>query len=498
MKARTVVAVEPGEGDCLVVKLAKAPTAIAGARVGRVFSCDPDEMPPWSAQAAVRVHGQTLLDRLQTAHPGVREALRELFDRTPPGEVRSLWFHVMTDEAERLCWETLCDPRGAFAALDPRWPIGRIADSEVDVDVAPAVFSPPLRIVAVLAALGIDAVPEWRRLAAAVQEARARGLAVEVTVLVGQEDLHAAIARDVEGGALQGVVVRPMPDRVHRVAEVMRDVRPHLVHFFCHGSVGHGVAQLELATLLDADAGRAAGSVVLRVQDLLGMPGMREVWLVTLNCCEGGKAADDLHSLAHQMVAAGVPASIGMLEPVDATDAHEFSACFYPAVFETVRAAFAGTAPGCVVTIDWSEALHPPRTALRDQHQGDPANHREWSLPVLYVRPESFRVICAFPAPAPAPVAPMATAVSPAPARVTRGRRVRPPEQPPPPPPPPPPVAPDPTSWQLARVRADLVAGALRALPADAPASVRADLLALLADVPEPLRPDEQGRFASE
>ena len=36
--------------------------------------------------------------------------------------------------------------------------------------------------------------------------------------------------------------------------------------------------------------------------------------------------------MAHALVAGGVPAAVGMIEAIDAADAHEFASVFYPAL----------------------------------------------------------------------------------------------------------------------------------------------------------------------
>ena len=188
----------------------------------------------------------------------------------------------------------------------------------------------------------------------------------------------------------------------------------------------------------------------LRIDQLAGMAAMKRVWLITLNCCEGGRATGDLHSMAHILVAEGrIPAAIGSLEPLDAADASEFSAAFYPAVFDSLSGVLANNEPG-ECELEWAEALRLPRTGLCELHGNEPRNHRQWALPVLYVRPESFRL-----------------------------KKL-------------PGVAPE------MRIYAEKVAGALRALPPDAPEQVRDQLLALLDGYPESLRPDRFGNSTAE
>lgn len=458
MSRRTVVGVEERGDGSLVVKLVKAPVAFPEARVGKDFACSPDQMPPWTQPDAVRAHGQALLEKLMQAHPAVNGALADVL-KTPFQQKHALYFHVMTDEAERLYWETLCDAQGNFLALDARWPIARMADSEVDLQPRAHLFSPPLRIMALLSALNIDATPEWKRLYTAVAEAREEGLAIELTVLVGQEDLFDTIKNGIDDGTFKDVDLQPIRNRTAKIDALIEKSSPHILHFFCHGSTGSGSPRLELATFTDWDEGKAHGSVVLAVEGLMGFTGMQDVWLVALNCCEGGKAAGELHSMVHRLVAAGVPTAVGMLEPIDASDAYEFSGMFYPSIFASLRRVLEKTPAGEIAEVPWVEALHLPRTALSESHQ-DPANHREWALPVLYVRPEAFQLQLIAPA-----------------AGGAGGE----------------------AAAQVMMREVELVAGALKALPPDTPQHVRQSILAILTakNIPPSLHPDELGNFTT-
>ena len=90
--------------------------------------------------------------------------------------------------------------------------------------------------------------------------------------------------------------------------------------------------------------------------------------------------------MAHQVVSAGFPAAVAMLEPVSSNDAHEFTRSFYASLFGGLRRTAAALASNQRVVFEWVEPMYAARTALRDLHQDDPANSREWALPVLYVR----------------------------------------------------------------------------------------------------------------
>ena len=448
MRKRTVLTIEPSFDETIIFRLFKTSININDARIPGPFNCNPDQMPAWTQPAAVQQHGQKILQAL-TSHQPVSMALNMILG-TPFGEVHALYFALDVEEVENLCWETLCNQQGTFLALDQRWPIARMARSVIDRPMPVHNFDSPLKILAVLSAMNIKAELEWNNLKQAVENARQKGLDIKMKVLVGEEDLLQTIQAELDN-ELTGVEVDPVPDRTSDLAGILKDFRPNIVHFFCHGNTGFGAAWLELATILDRLQNKPNGSVNLSMDQLSNMLLFDELWLVTLNCCKGGQAEEDLHSMAHQLVANGVPAAIGMLEPIDAGDAHEFCAGFYPAVFDLLQATFdkLNNSPEAqAAEIEWAEALWPARADLCEKYNNDPVNNREWALPVLYVQTQPFHVDL----------------------RLLREQKQR----------------------------AQAVAGALQALPPDTPDAVRTQLLAMLADIPEELRPDQNGSFSGD
>jgi hypothetical protein len=379
---------------------------------------------------------------------------------------------LRSTEGEELRWETLCDAQGRFLALDRRWPIGRMAESTSDRVVAPAELSGPLRLLAVLAARGVDARPEWRAMRKAIVAASGAGLALDVLVLTGQDEVSAEIEQDRVGalaapelGGRARVVAETVPALRADFERRFDEFAPQVLHFFCHGSVSHGLAQLELATRADELQDSAVGSLRLQTDALTQVPALRAVWLVVLNCCRSAAGASELGSLAWMMVAAGAPAAIGMVEPVEALDAHAFCGGLYAELLPQLRESL--LPGGGDRVIDWARMLQSPRSILSQRHDDQPEQHRQWALPVIYVRPEPFVVRRAA-----APAAPAAA---------------------------PPPAAP-PNDQALAladlRRRVEEIAGLLRALPPDTPSAVRQQFVDLLEGVPLEMRPDLEGDFS--
>jgi hypothetical protein len=320
-------------------------------------------------------------------------------------------------------------------------------------------------MVAVLSATGVSAVPEWQALRQAIIGARAAGLPIELLLMVGEEVLHDDIAAEIAAGALAGVTVRLIEETVDKLEAAIDAFAPHLLHFFCHGAVDHGVGRLEIATALDWAVDNALSTLVLPTDNLVALPSMRDVWLAVLNCCQGGAASVQLHSMAHSIVARGAPAAVGMLEPIAAVDAVRFSAGFYPALLREITQAINAASSGGTVSIEWSLPLRAARIQLNNHV--DPSSERTWALPVLYVRPELFQVVHG---------ADQQTTAGQPGVETPKG------------------LAMLPSMLQ----RTQEVAEFLRTLPPDTPASLRARVLAILDDdppVPPDLRPDLFGQF---
>jgi hypothetical protein len=394
VRPRHVVAVAEGSNSQLTVALSKAPISINNARKPMPLGCDPATMPPLQTADGVRLYGAALYDRLMAAHPAINQVLTTALGT--PNDTPALYFHLLSDEAERFSWESLYEQQSGFLALQREWPIARMADSSADISRPPAVFDGPLRVLAVLSAHNVPADQEWQRLRDAVTKSRAANWPVTLRVLIGEEPLFEQIETEIADLKLSGISAIPVPQTPDGLKTAINEFAPHILHFFAHGAVGFGAATLQMAHF--GDAGKPAGSVVLAVSQLLRFKALEDVWLVTLNCCDTGRAAPDMHSMAHRLVADGVPAALGMMEPIAPQDAHSVCGTFYGKVFEYLATVFSGGAPR--VEIEWSQVLYPIRSALRDLHlqQGQPESRREWTLPVLYVRPERRRRFSSQPA----------------------------------------------------------------------------------------------------
>jgi hypothetical protein len=251
----------------------------------------------------------------------------------------------------------------------------------------PAALRLPVKVMAVISAFGVHGqAQEWELFRKAVEAARKSGLDIRLKLLVGPKDLRKTIDDAIVGG-LTGVEVSHVDNTGNRVIQEIIAWAPNVLHFFCHGIAEAGEQSLELATAGDYTTdGATAGSVKITTRQLADMSlALQNPWLLTLNCCASGKAAKDLQSMAHQVVSAGFPAAVAMLEPVDASDAHEFTRAFYATIFTKLAEITKKVAAAPQVPFEWVLAMHSARTAICDRH-GAAENCKQWTLPILYVR----------------------------------------------------------------------------------------------------------------
>ncbi|MBV6520162.1 MAG: hypothetical protein MNPFHGCM_00267 [Gemmatimonadaceae bacterium] len=452
MQPRTIVSIEQDTEGALVARLLKAESNLPNARQSIPIGFDAGAIPAMDDEAKVQLYGALLRDALKK-HPAIQSALSAMF-QLPDGQSRALCFEIVALQGEQIRWEALCDDAGDFVALGGRCRVSRIADEVSRQDAGIRPFNLPLRICAFMSAAGRDATPEWTAFVSAFDGARSAGLALEARVFVGQQQLLDRIRQELADGQHPGVTIASMPSSDLDVEGALNEYRPQLVHFFCHGSSGFGKAYLELATIVDHDTESVEGSVVVEVNSLVEAGGVRNAWLVVLNCCEGAAAGERLASMAFRIVANGsVPAVIGMQEPIPAGDANVFCEKLYPELFRLLSAT-ATESLSKPVALDLTETLVPARRAIRNRHRKNPSSFHNWTLPVLYVQKEPLQVQC------------------------------RPAESD--------------EHLALMRDRVRLVAGLLRQLPPDADPALRAQFLGVLDKppvVPPELRPDSMGQI---
>jgi hypothetical protein len=388
--AKTVIAVHQlsETADCTQVR--EAVGAPPGQDLGmvRAFDCTPASAPiaglstvPISAGAVAQA-GAHLLAKL-CENPSVQSALTAAFNGPGP-----IYIDATAPRPQALPWEALCNAAGQFAALSG-WPVARVISSPVKPVNTERTFDPPLRVLAVLAAAGVQtgAVPEARGIHQALVARRAT-LDFELRVLGCEEALQQEVA-----GWNDPAVQFSYLASAKQLTDLTEDWRPHLVHFFCHGIAGPN-PRLELATRADAITGAARGSLRIEETDFQRMLDRHPaLWLVALNCCLGAAATDGSTSLASRLVLMGYPLVVGMTEPIAADDAYVFSSSFLESTLRTLEEYLAQG--DYRREVEWAGVLVEPREDLCSKYGGmaTARDVKAWTLPVLHARPGRFELV---------------------------------------------------------------------------------------------------------
>jgi hypothetical protein len=253
-----------------IFMLEDTPGDIAGA--GQGSAVDFATLP----EGTLIQRGMGLLALLQ-ADDGVKQGLAVLLANAPEADPAPLYFRLRATNADAVCWEQLyADPPG-FLALDRRWPIGRIARTQRQLE--PRTFNPPLRVVAVLSAAGRDGRNQLDALVAARD---ASPLPVSLLVISGDDRVE-------QRAAECGVTFQQIDP-----SGLLRQItaaRPQVLHVLCHGGgFFGGEGRLAFAHAADFDAAQLdpqhLGSIFVPAKDLREALRACNAWLVVLAACE--------------------------------------------------------------------------------------------------------------------------------------------------------------------------------------------------------------------
>lgn len=321
---------------------------------------------------------------------------RDFFAQQQP--LSPLFIHIGAPDAEDLPWETLWEAQRNFMALDPqgRWPIARMVAPVQQPAKLERLIGRRLRIAIVLAAARELGASEWDGIKAALD---AHAGPMDVLALVSEDAVKEQIAVDAAAWIAQGKDRNVEVEFVGDASTIMTRLRahvPNIIHFFCHG-VADVRPQLELETRIDRKTKTDRGSISLGSEVLIQLASASSLWLVALNCCQGAKTAPQLHSLARDLVAAGVPAVVAMRESVEVKDANLFAQHFYSSLLPGLSALFTLRATPSIERLPveemlWVRAIDAARRPLQGGAR-EPGSSVEWSYPVLYVHRDPLELL---------------------------------------------------------------------------------------------------------
>lgn len=401
--ARTVVRFQ-GSSDGVTRFSLESPKAfLQFNKLFNLASC-PDQ-PPFTEMRNgdgspdhVRAAGKKLYDELH-AHPAIAPAIAAALQQQQGG-CSPICLRVDDSPlADDLPWEAIYG-QGAegeleFFALDERWPIVRMREV-IEIEPVPVyTLEPPLRITVVLSAAGsteqtrAPAKPQWEHVRETVEKHlhAANSVDVKVTVFTGEEELLNTIQQT----NLPWVRAEVIADK-SSLLEGIKDTRPQILHFFCHGTAEE-TPHLRIGTYTDWEAEEEPSIALVPRELRQGADPEQNTWLVTLNCCESATRAADARSLANSLVRAGFPAALGMREVIDVQHAHLLCQFFYPKVMEMIRQVPVG---GPATEIEWAKALSVARSRfVENYNSGLPPQEaatkcKTWTIPALYTRREPF------------------------------------------------------------------------------------------------------------
>lgn len=357
-----------------------------GAHAQFRLNCTPSDPEFVKLQAnppQVRGAGEKLYKALTASQAGANLfAQWSVVPRPAP-----IYFHVDSPEVEELPWETLYDTE--FRALNGDYPIARLASSPRPRAPIDRLIGSELRVAVVLAAAGVNGADEWANVSSAVVSF---GTGVDVLALVSEKATYDKISAD--AAAWQGqepahkLKVEYVGDTDSLVKRICAHL-PNIVHFFCHGVVDVRPL-LELESRADRIQKKERGSISLGLDFLKPLTTLETLWLVVLNCCQGAKRAPQLHSLARDLVARGVPAVVAMRESIEVNDANLFARHFYEDLLGRLTGVFAiRRRAGAPQTLPMPQlvcvqAVDAARRKLTNQPR-EPATSVQWTFPVVYV-----------------------------------------------------------------------------------------------------------------
>lgn len=342
--------------------------------------------------------GTELLKILAT-HPAIKEDVLPLLDPYRPDEEPIYLFMKNWDpDLNQIPWETLYAPTVGFLSANKLFPIARA--QKVAYEKSEWTFKPPLKMMAILGAGGDDlstrvsAEKEWESLYDALRSSR---LKIELQVLLCEDELKAKIDAQRPAWVTTGL----LHDR-DRLFSDIRNFAPHILHFFCHGA-SNPVPRLDVSNVKNWVLGKQGGIQIEGSQLKQRADPHDTIWLVTLNCCESAQSSNGTGFLslpmACSLVSSGFPVVVGMREQIAEDFAHDFCRLFYEALLDDFgrRLDNAKKEKG-VADVHWACALFAARQKICEMVDSEngisevAASAKEWTIPVIHTRLETFRL----------------------------------------------------------------------------------------------------------
>jgi len=346
------------------------------------------ESTPDADSDVISTAGKAIHARLAT-HGNLARALSDTL-RTPNGQPsREIRIHIepIAKAAHNLPWETLLHPDDGFVALSQDVPFSRaVPPVSADSLRSAATFDGTLKMVAVLAAAGIEGKPQWDAIELATRQWPAGQR--DILLLVDLPAFKEAIELQIKNDGLTGYRVDLVPPTVEELVERIGDHAPHILQLFCHGQAdGGGVLEIAMPST-------AFGMPPLYLRPGQLASASRSSFLVLINACSGGAAdlAADTNSIACALVEQGVPFVTCMRQRVEAKVLTLFVGALLRRVLRDLRADYA---QGQRFTPQIATAVVAARRTIMESFGPQAILQRrfkEWTLPILCTSSAPFEI----------------------------------------------------------------------------------------------------------
>jgi hypothetical protein len=301
-------------------------------------------------------------------HANTQFQLTNTVNNADPPRRINIEIQKRASAAHNYPWEVLhVGPR--FVATNPGIAIVRIVPvvEALRRDAAP--FDGTLRILAIIAAAGVDGVTEWNALQGALPR-WAGGLNCRVLVH------DPALKKTIDDANDPRIQCDMVPLDGFELIEILDTFAPHICHIFCHGRADQS-PRLEIANNTTNFGGPPH---FLSAAELASH--LKATWLVTLNACSSGAAGSDANvsSVASELVELGVPVVIAMRQIVPVDVANCFTSSFFGNALRKLDKEI--RQPGSY-PLDLHEALADARRAIVGCKGGFEDRSKEWTFPII-------------------------------------------------------------------------------------------------------------------
>lgn len=337
--------------------------------------------------AADREIGSALLDLL-AQHPMIKGHTREQLTVAHNNEVPLYLVFINSEpgawDVEELPWEALYATNVGFLAHDRNFSVARALHIHSDKNVW--FFEPPLKVMAVLGAGGggnpnVSGEQQWKGLFEAFENRPPEYRCLRI--LSCEQELIDKI----NGSKLAWATADHLITREKLFTDI-QNFGPHILHFFCHGTA-EPTPQLDIGTIPTWKGDRDDNILIEPRHLKQSADSSGNIWLVTLNACQGAVAGTEPGArsmpFARALVTAGIPAVVAMRDQIVGLMADSFTRRFYNALLGDLQTRLDTARKTGKSEVNWACGTFDARRELFKAYEG-----LKWAVPVVQTRLDPF------------------------------------------------------------------------------------------------------------